>query len=389
MSALEAHDSNATEPALSPESALTGLFERHGDRIFGFCLRRLGSRQEAEDAHQNTFMYAFRALQRGVRPVSEAAWLFKIAENACLAAQRTNGRRRARELDHDPELVGAVPAGEDQRGTAAALRAALDKLPTNQRQALLLREWRGLSYREIATELSLTVAAVETLIFRARRSVARTLSSDSGIRARLAGVLDLGSLVGVLKSAFSGAAALKVAGAAAVVTLATLPAGDAPVATSPDAPSNARANTAESSPDARSARPGSTLPGIRPHRHDARPAVPAAKRSRPADNAAKKDEADRTPPTGNGVPAMPGVPGGAGAPPAVTPAADPARPRDVEIPAPPGVEVPRLPQTPQLPQPPQLPQLPEVPQLPQLPQVPQLPQLPELPQAPDLLKPPK
>src|SRR5215207_2549239 len=232
MSALEALDSNATETALSAESALTGLFERHGDPIFGFCLRRMGSRQEAEDAHQNTFLYAFRALQRGVRPISETAWLFKIAENACLAAHRSNGRRRAREIDHDPELLGGVPAGEDESGTAAALRAALDKLPTNQRQALLLREWRGLSYREIATELGLTVAAVETLIFRARRSVARTLSRDTGIRARVAGVLDLGSLVGALKSAFSGAAAIKMASAAAVVALATLPAGDAPLETS-------------------------------------------------------------------------------------------------------------------------------------------------------------
>jgi RNA polymerase sigma-70 factor, ECF subfamily len=304
MSALEAHDSNATE-LLTPESALTGLFERHGDRIFGFCLRRLGSRQEAEDAHQNTFMYAFRALQRGVRPVSEAAWLFKIAENACLAAQRSNGRRRSREVDHDPELVGAMHAGEDQSATAAALRAALDKLPANQRQALLLREWRGLSYREIATELGLTVAAVETLIFRARRSVARTLSSDAGIRARLAGLLDLGSLAGVLKNAFSGAAAVKVAGTAAVVALATLPAGDAPLARSEVAPSKPRANAAARSPGTRSARPASTLPGLRPRSRAARPAVPAGKRSRPADKPASKDEADKLP-----APACPAHPAG-------------------------------------------------------------------------------
>lgn len=381
MSALEAHDSNATE-LLTPESALTGLFERHGDRIFGFCLRRLGSRQEAEDAHQNTFMYAFRALQRGVRPVSEAAWLFKIAENACLAAQRSNGRRRSREVDHDPELVGAMHAGEDQSATAAALRAALDKLPANQRQALLLREWRGLSYREIATELGLTVAAVETLIFRARRSVARTLSSDAGIRARLAGLLDLGSLAGVLKNAFSGAAAVKVAGTAAVVALATLPAGDAPLARSEVAPSKPRANATARSPGTRSARPASTLPGLRPRSRAARPAVPAGKRSRPADKPASKDEADKLP-----APAVPGAPGGAGAPPAVSSPADPDQPREIEVPAPPKVEVPPLPQTPQLPQLPELPQPPQLPQ--QLPQVPQPPQVPELPQLPKALDLPK
>ena len=55
---------------------LQGLYERHADRIFGFCRRRLRSHQEAEDAVQTTFLQAFRALQRGVVPVSETAWLF-------------------------------------------------------------------------------------------------------------------------------------------------------------------------------------------------------------------------------------------------------------------------------------------------------------------------
>ena len=384
MSALEALDSNATETALSPESALTGLFERHGDRIFGFCLRRMGSRQEAEDAHQNTFLYAFRALQRGVRPISETAWLFKIAENACLAAHRSNGRRRAREADHDPELLGAVPADEAESGTAEELRAALDKLPTNQRQALLLREWRGLSYREIAAELGVTVAAVETLIFRARRNVARTLTHDTGIRARLAGVLDVGSLVGALKSAFSGAAAIKVAAAAAVVTLATLPAGDAPLETSsPVARDKSVARAAERSTNARGG-VGAPLAGSRAGGNEARPA--AGKTSRPAQSGAKKDEADSAQP---GSPGAPGAPGDAGGPAAATGPAVPAVPREVDVPAPPKVEVPAVPQPPPLPQLPQLPELPALPQAPAppaLPEVPALPPVPALPQDPtDLL----
>jgi RNA polymerase sigma-70 factor (ECF subfamily) len=375
MTAIEALDSNARETGLSPESALTGLFERHGDRIFGFCLRRLGSRQEAEDAHQNTFLYAFRALQRGVRPVSETAWLFKIAENACLAAHRTNGRRRAREIDHEPELVG-VPAGDEESGTAAALRAALDKLPTNQRQALLLREWRGLSYREIASELGLTVAAVETLIFRARRSVARTLSRDTGIRARLAGVLDLGSLAGALKSAFSGAAAVKLAAGAAVVALATLPAGDAPLQkSSPPAGNNAFARRAESSPATRSGRPEPSLPGSRASRSHGRPGTPAAGgSSRPSDNGVN-DGAQAPPPGGAGAP---GAPGGAGPPAANTPVA-PAVPREIQPPTLPKVEVPAVPELPQLPQLPALPQAPAPPELPALPALPALPEVPEDP----------
>src|SRR5688572_31538634 len=88
---------------------LQGLYERHADRIFGFCRRRLRSHQEAEDATQTTFLQAFRALQRGVVPVSETAWLFKIAENVCLSTLRTNGRRSERELADGGELIELAP----------------------------------------------------------------------------------------------------------------------------------------------------------------------------------------------------------------------------------------------------------------------------------------
>ena len=103
----------------------------------------------------------------------------------------------------------------------------VDTLPDNQRRALLLREWRGLSYREIAIELRCSVGAVETLIFRARRNMAQALSQT---KSRIAGVLDLGSLVGALKTMFGGATGRQGRRGAAVVTVATLPAGDAPQA---------------------------------------------------------------------------------------------------------------------------------------------------------------
>ena len=61
------------------------LYERYYDRVFGYCLYQLGSREEAEDAVQTTFLWAFRALRRGVVPRAEDAWLFTIAKNACRA----------------------------------------------------------------------------------------------------------------------------------------------------------------------------------------------------------------------------------------------------------------------------------------------------------------
>ena len=90
------------ERSLPPEAEATrALYERYAGQIYSFCLHRLGSREEAEDAVQTRFLNAFRSLRRGVVPEAEVAWLFKIAENVCLTpppfglAARPALRRRA------------------------------------------------------------------------------------------------------------------------------------------------------------------------------------------------------------------------------------------------------------------------------------------------------
>jgi RNA polymerase sigma-70 factor (ECF subfamily) len=165
----------------SEADAVRGLYERYGRQIYTYCLHQLRSREEAEDATQSTFLNAFRGLQRGIEPTFESAWLYKIAENVCLTRRRSSTRRSRIEA---PALVDEV--GEHHRDAGSdeliALPAALRALPPTQRQALLLREWRGFSYREIAEELGLSQAAVETLLFRARRGLAETLG-DEPVRA--------------------------------------------------------------------------------------------------------------------------------------------------------------------------------------------------------------
>ena len=162
------------------ESAADGaalLYERYYDRVFGYCLYQLGSREEAEDVAQTTFMWAFRGLRRGVVPRAEASWLFTIAQNACRARHRSRGRKRAREVLSDPvQLADMSPAHAADTDDLMGLEDALARMPDQQRRAILLREWRGLSYKEIAAEMELSNAAVETLIFRARRSLADLLS---------------------------------------------------------------------------------------------------------------------------------------------------------------------------------------------------------------------
>ncbi|HYY76638.1 MAG TPA: sigma-70 family RNA polymerase sigma factor [Gaiellaceae bacterium] len=208
--------------ACAEADAAGRLYTRHYQRVYGYCLYKLGNREEAEDAAQTAFLHALRGLRRGVVPVAEANWLLTIAKNVCLAGYRTNGRRRRLEVLSDPQALDEVPVVHEEAGESLlGLEAALARIPEQQRRAILLREWRGLPYREIAEEMGLTLAAVETLIFRARRSLAEILAEErGGPRRRLASVFDLGGLATVAKSLLGGAATVKVAAGVVAVTAA-------------------------------------------------------------------------------------------------------------------------------------------------------------------------
>ncbi len=163
-----------------PAETASDLYQRYGAQILAFCQGRLGSREDAEDAAQSTFLNAFRGLQRGIAPEFESAWLHKIAHNVCLSRRRTFWRRLRVEAPDDLVAIQELlPAPEPDADVLLGLPHALACLPAQQRRALVLREWQGLSYKEIAAELELTQPAVEMLLFRARRWLARVLSDET------------------------------------------------------------------------------------------------------------------------------------------------------------------------------------------------------------------
>jgi RNA polymerase sigma-70 factor (ECF subfamily) len=203
-----------------PADATGQLYERHHRRILGFCLSLLGSREDAEDAVQTTFINAQRGLHRGVVPEFELAWLFTIARNVCYTSRESSSRRRRLETVSDLDALQdslATPE-RDTSVSIGELGHALEAIPERQRRALLLREFQGLSYGEISVELGISVAAVETLIFRARRSVTEQLQQTSKSFGGLTSVLT------VFRWFFKGGAApFKLAVATATVaTTATL-----------------------------------------------------------------------------------------------------------------------------------------------------------------------
>jgi RNA polymerase sigma-70 factor (ECF subfamily) len=198
------------------------LYERHYRRVLSYCLWRLGKREDAEDAAQTTFLNAHRALSGGTTPESESSWLLTIAHNVCLARWRSQ-RCRPPERAAEPEALAAYAAPEHDHALVGHLQAALARLPEVQRRAFVLREWQGLSYAEIATELETTETAVAALVFRARRALAETLA-DERAPSRAGVALNVTSLFGWLKSLLGGTAA-KLAVAGAVVGAAGIAAG--------------------------------------------------------------------------------------------------------------------------------------------------------------------
>jgi RNA polymerase sigma factor (sigma-70 family) len=173
-----------TNPGLSPRegrpdngaaAAYVGeLFAAHGRMVLGLCRLLLRDPVEAEDAAQQVFVSAQRALVGGASIREPAAWLATIARNEC----RARIRARMREPLALPELPADIPdplASAIHAADLDALWAALSVLPRRQRNAFLLRELGGLSYGELGAALGVTRPAVESLLFRARQQLRSAL----------------------------------------------------------------------------------------------------------------------------------------------------------------------------------------------------------------------
>jgi RNA polymerase sigma-70 factor (ECF subfamily) len=208
------------------ERELERLYRLHRREVFRAVLRDVGNPDEAEDVTQTAFLDAYRALQRGDEPLRPRAWLLTIAQNA---ARRRYRARAAGPLE--VELRAELLVAPDETGPSAVeLRQAIARLGPRQRKALVLREIAGRSYAEIAATLELSVPAVETLLFRARRSLRQELTGWEPAgppRRRLTALLPwplfspsdaAGSLAGW---AAGQGAAVKVAGALSVAALGT------------------------------------------------------------------------------------------------------------------------------------------------------------------------
>jgi RNA polymerase sigma factor (sigma-70 family) len=164
---------------LNSDRAFERLYRKHAGDVYRYALVVMRNESDAEDVTQTTFMNAYRAMERGERPRQPQNWLITIAHNVCRQRFRQS-QRRPSEVAYEEELAEATV--DEDAITAEDIRRALGHVAFNQRSALVMRELEGRSYQEIAEIMGISVSAVETLIFRARRALREQL--DEGITCR-------------------------------------------------------------------------------------------------------------------------------------------------------------------------------------------------------------
>jgi RNA polymerase sigma-70 factor (ECF subfamily) len=195
------------------------LFRQHSPMVLAICRRLLVDATEAEDAMQQTFLHAYRSLLAGREPRQPAAWLASIARNECL--NRIRARMREPVADQlangavgSADALNAAIASEDLR----ALGHTIKGLPAQQREALLLHEFCGLRYEEVAAAIGVSESAIGSLLFRARSRLRFLLQRAYGLLP-FPWLLDLTRAPAVKVAALPAVA--KVGTAAVAVSLAT------------------------------------------------------------------------------------------------------------------------------------------------------------------------
>jgi RNA polymerase sigma-70 factor (ECF subfamily) len=229
-------------------AAFGNLYARYYERLLRFCLRRLNYRHEAEDAAQEAFARAWKALPRFAGERRFYPWLTVIAGNICTDMLRR--RSRSTPTD-DMELTAQQPVGVVGSDTSEELvlaavdgelvNRALGRLSTRHRHVLAMREGSGWTYQQIADHEGVEIGTIETLLWRARQALKREFAVVSESKEALAGFLvatgalikrtvfraahrgatvhsqSAGATGGGLRNAFAGIAVTGAAVAAAII----------------------------------------------------------------------------------------------------------------------------------------------------------------------------
>ena len=186
----DAHDQADMERlAAGHDAALNDLMERHAAPMFHFLCRLVDNEDDAHDLAQETFVRVFRSCKSFRTNERFATWLYTIAANLARNHFRWRGRHPELSIetktgDSKQTIGDSLPANEGSPGEASlaveraeAVRNAVEKLPDDLREAIVLCEWEECSVAEAAVILEATPKAVESRLYRARQILRTELKS--------------------------------------------------------------------------------------------------------------------------------------------------------------------------------------------------------------------
>jgi len=167
--------------------ALDDLFRRHRDAAYGIAYRLLGNREDALEAVQEAFIHVMRGVQAFRGQSSFRTWLFRIVTHASLDFRRWRSLRAAESIDRESALDlrddPSQRAPQDEaadRDLRVAIEKALANVSEKNRAALVLFAIEGMSYKEVADVLGISVGTVMSRIFNARQRLRELLASEIG-----------------------------------------------------------------------------------------------------------------------------------------------------------------------------------------------------------------
>lgn len=166
MAMMQAADEHLlVQVGAGDSSAFEELYDRYAGRLLALLVRLLKDHRDADDVLQETFWQVWRtATSYDAGRASPVAWLLLIARSRAIDALRRQGRRRVQQLSHEPS-TGPDPACDLQTlELGDRVRNALARLTDDQRQAIQLSYYQGLSHQEIAEELSIPLGTAKTRI---------------------------------------------------------------------------------------------------------------------------------------------------------------------------------------------------------------------------------
>jgi RNA polymerase sigma-70 factor, ECF subfamily len=162
-----------------PTASFGTLAERHRPEILAYLVRLLGNVHDAQDACQDVFLRAQRAFARLAPDANARAWLYRIATTSGLNAVRSRTRKTSRAADLDPDsLPAAAAASPERRERLRRVARAVDDLPPRQRAALVLRQFHGLAYAEIAASVGGSEAGARANVYQALKRLRASLGES-------------------------------------------------------------------------------------------------------------------------------------------------------------------------------------------------------------------